>query len=44
MRSQGERVQEAVQLRRQVEAQYPGVNEIYGAGGGTKRGGATAGG
>ena len=44
MRSQGERVREAVQLRRQVEAQYPGVNEIYGAGGwSTKRGGATAG-
>ena len=44
IRSQGERVREAVHLRRQVEAQYPGVNEIYGAGGGsTKKGSATAG-
>jgi hypothetical protein len=42
MRSQGDRVREAVQLRRQVEAQYPGVNEIYGCS--SKRGGATAGG
>lgn len=42
IRSQGERVREAVQLKRQVEAQYPGVNEIYGAGG-MKKGSATAG-
>ena len=38
MRSQGERVLETVQLRRQVEAQYPGVNEIYGEiGGGSSK-------
>lgn len=42
MRSQGDRVCETVQVRRQVENQYPGVNEIYSAmsvgGGTTKKG------
>jgi len=46
MRSQVDRVRENVQMRRQVEAQYPGVNEIYGAmgggGGGTTKGTAGA--
>ena len=45
MRSHGDRVRDTVQMRRQVETQFPGVNEIYGAmggigGGTTKKGNA----